>query len=263
MLRLISFTGVVAAALGLVAWQAPEWLPADLAAISESASVSVAGLKVPVWASFGAAVLLASVVGFFAVNGRSSGVKSKFEPRWLEQARILAPKTRFARDYLRNVDALEKKLAADIEYRGRAALARAHQMDLYWRFVGRNRTSRDGSASGQQYQRWVSTSRAALRAVALAPEARLLSSYQLSKSILNQVGGPAAKDVGAFYGELSERFGQYEAAWLQAYAELAKPVVNRDTVLVSMEKLRRINRQIAEDSARLHGPIEISIRSVN
>lgn len=270
LMRAVSFLLFVLGLGAIVVWQTPGWLPEvsgaallrDQIAAAFHSLVAPSAAGMPVWGVVIAALAAAGAVGG-ALWLRARSKTPAAEPRWIENARVLAPKSRHLRDYQRQCDQLRDRLAPDIQQRGRAALARAHQLDLYWRFVGRNRTSKNGRAEGLHYQRWVATTRATLRAVALTPEGRLMSAYQTNKPSLNIVGGPASLDVGGFYDALGGRVGQYEAAWLRAYSELAKPEVNRDAVLVAMEKLRCLNKDIAEDAARLHGPIEIAVRAVN
>ena len=276
-MRVLVFVGFVGCLSALFIWQAPESMPGFLVSLIETASAQsfvttcqamIASLGggpsvLPYWAAIGAGVVLVGVVGgAYWFRSRSLQPEPK-EPDWLGTARLFADEARSARDYLHQCDLIGQKLVPDVAYRGRAALARAHQLDLYWRFVGTNKTTKNGRPEGYEYKRWVATTREALRAVAVTPEGRFMPTFYDFKPALALVGGEPAKKMRGFYGALAKKFADYDAAWMRAHGELCRGHVNRDRVLTAMEDLRRLNRDIAAEAADLVGPIAIDVRAVN
>ena len=150
-------------AIGIVYWQAPEIVPAPMraainraahAVLPQAAKPAAAVLPdQPVWPDAmdkpvrkslpqvwmfiaGGLALLVIGAGLWLMRFLGSKRQVDMSPPWLAAARTLAHATNDSRVRLAQCDLIEKRLVSDMRSRGEAALARAHQLDLYWRYVG-------------------------------------------------------------------------------------------------------------------------------
>jgi hypothetical protein len=184
-------------------------------------------------------------------------------PVWLEEARARVPDRGKRADHLAECDELEVRLIPDIRARGRAALARAHQLELYSRFVARGRFVRPGvRLSPAEMAEWRQTTLAALRAVAPSLNHRSLDAFKEARFSLGALRKEDATAVREHYDRMGALLKSQDEAWLDAKAALEAKDPDQKRCVAAMEKLRDLHGQVAKDSAGLVGDIEVRVRSV-
>jgi hypothetical protein len=182
-------------------------------------------------------------------------------PEWLKAARRLARATNDKSLRLKQCDVIERQLLADMKHRGASALARAHQLDLYWRYVGRSNLMSKSFIKGPELDRWRAVSRQTLEAIAIPPSSRSLAAFRQSQGSLWALEQGDARELKRYYEAVSSQLAQYEEAWKRANAAASKLVIDQPTLLDAMETLRQLNRSMAKQTAVLIGDIEISVRA--
>ena len=146
---------------------------------------------------------------------------------------------------------------------GTSALARAHQLDLYWRYVGRASLMSKSFIRGAELDRWRAVSRQTLDAIALSPSSRSLSAFRQSKDSLWALEQGDARELTRYYEAVPAQLADYEEAWKRANAAASKLIIDQPALLDSMETLRQLNRSMAKQTASLIGDIEISVRAAS
>jgi hypothetical protein len=219
------------------------------------------GTSVWLYVAAGAAcVAFALAGGARLVRRRMTGLRPS--PAWLSAARASVPPSRNAREHLRECAELEKTLVPDIRARGAAALARAHQLDLYWRYLSRSKAFKVGKARGPELEDWRKVTLATLRAVAPPIDPRPSPAFREAKPSLFVLAREDSASIRSFYEQLRVRQQEQEAAWREARAAVEAKPVDQPRCLAAMERLREAHRAIATDSAALVGDLEISVRAV-
>lgn len=183
-------------------------------------------------------------------------------PSWIVTARASAPESRKPAEHQAECTTLEKALVPDIRARGTASLAKAHQLDLYWRFVGRSKRIQFGSASGSEFDDFKRFTLTTLRAIAPATSERAANAFHEVKSSLSVLPREDNLALRRFYGAVESRQREEAAAWKEARAAIAAKPAEQEKCLAAMERLRQLHRDMAKDAASLVGDIEVSIRAV-
>lgn len=194
---------------------------------------------------------------------RKGGSAPRRAPEWLAAARQLALATNDKRLRLKHCDLIEKNLVADMKERGSAALARAHQLDIYWRYVGRANLMTKSFVKGAEHDRWRSVSKQTLEAIAMPPGAKSLSAFRHARDYLWALEQGDARELRCYYDTLPGQIAEYEQAWSRANAAVGKTAIDQKTLLDAMEQLRQLNRAMAKQSAALVGDIEIKVRAAS
>jgi hypothetical protein len=189
-------------------------------------------------------------------------VSAPHSPAWLSAARAAIPPSRNAREHLRECAELEKTLVPDIRARGAAALARAHQLDLYWRYLSRSKAFKAGKARGPELEDWRKVTLATLRAVAPPIDPRPSPAFREAKPSLFVLAREDSAAIRSFYEQLRARQQQQEEAWREARAAAEAKPADLPRCIAAMERLREADRGIAKDSAALVGEVEIAVRAV-
>ena len=184
-------------------------------------------------------------------------------PDWLVAARRLAHATNDKALRLKHCDLIEKNLVADMKHRGAAALARAHQLDIYWRYVGRTNLAGKSFVKGLGHDRWRSVTRQTLDAVALPPASRSLSTFRQSQDYFWALEQGDARELRRYHDTLASQISDYETAWNRAHAAASRPAIDQQGLLDAMETLRQLNRTMAKQTAVLVGDIEIKVRAAS
>lgn len=266
---------VVAAVLGAIVYvQAPAVFPAPVRSAVQSveakaaaAASSVPGLFVAKsglafggWLLIGglAAGALTLGAGAFVLRGRNKHAT----PAWLDAARVSVPVNRNEREHLRECNEIDKVLVPDIRMRGQASLARAHQLDLFARYVGRSKALQAGSAKGAELTDLRRVALATLRAVAPSIDPRPLRAFREAKPSLLVLAKEDSSSIRAFYEALGARQKEQEAAWREARDAIEAKPADQKACIAAMEKLRAIHHSQAQDAAMLVGGLEISVRAV-
>lgn len=201
--------------------------------------------------------------GLWLVRRRGSFSARHVMPEWLVAARRLAHATNDKSLRLKHCTVIEKSLVADMKHRGTSALARAHQLDLYWRYVGRANLMTKSFIKGFEQDRWRSVSKQTLEAVALPPGSRSLSAFRQSKDYLWALEQGDARELRRYYDTLAAQIAEYEQAWNRANTAASKPAIDQQALLDAMENLRQLNRAMAKQTASLVGGIEIKVRAAS
>lgn len=269
------FSLMVVLALGTVVYlKAPGAVPAPVRAAVQgieakaAAAVSSAhGISLP-RARFGfggwmlagglAAGALTLGAAIFVLRPRSK----RGAPAWLEAARVSLPAGRSAREHLRECNEIDKVLVPDIRMRGQASLARAHQLDLFARYVGRSKALQAGTAKGAELADFRRVALATLSAVAPSIDPRPLRAFREAKPSLFVLAKEDATSIRAFYDALAARQKEQEAAWREARDALEAKPADQKACIAAMDKLRTIHHSQAQDAALLVGGLEISVRAV-
>ncbi len=201
--------------------------------------------------------------GLWLVRRRGSFAPRRVMPEWLVAARRLAHATNDKSLRLKHCDLIEKNLVADMKDRGTSALARAHQLDLYWRYVGRANLMTKSFVKGLEYDRWRSISKQTLEAVAIPPASRSLSAFRQSRDYFWALEQGDARELRRYYDMLAGQITEYEEAWSRASAAAGKRAIDQQGLLDAMETLRQLNRTMAKQTAALVGDIEIKVRAAS
>jgi hypothetical protein len=219
------------------------------------------GTSVWLYLAAGAAGLALAVGGSIAVARRRL-VSAPRRPAWLSAARASVPPSRDAREHLRECEELEKTIVPDIRARGAAALACAHQLDLYWRYVSRSKSLQAGKARGAALEDWRKMTLATLRAVAPSIDPRPPQAFREAKPSLFVLAREDSASIRSFYEQHRLRQQEQESAWREARAAVEAKPADVSRCLAAMERLREVHRGIAKDSAALVGEVEIKVRAV-
>jgi hypothetical protein len=237
------------------AMQAPLWpdplekpirKPLPLIPVAVAAVIAFAGLGAGIW----------------LFRRRAAAVRHAM-PEWLLAARQLALATNDKSLRLKQCDLIQRHVVADMKHRGAAALARAHQLDLYWRYVGRSNLLSKSFVKGVDIHRWRAISRQTLEAIALPPASRSLSAFRQAQDTLWALEQGDARELKRYYTALEAQIAEYEAAWNRASTAARKLVIDQPALLDAMENLRQLNRSMAKQTAAMVGDIEISVRAAS
>ncbi|MFZ1989300.1 MAG: hypothetical protein WAW96_05955 [Alphaproteobacteria bacterium] len=213
-----------------------------------------------------AAAAVIALAGLFAciwlVRRRANAARHEM-PEWLHAARRLAAATNDRSLRLKQCDLIERRLLADMKHRGAASLARAHQLDLYWRYVGRSNLMSKSFIKGPELDRWRTVSKQTLEAIAVPPSSRSLAAFQQSLNSLWALEQGDARELKRYYDTVSSQLAEYEQAWKRASAAASRLVIDQPALLDAMETLRQLNRSMAKQTATLVGDIEISVRAAS
>ncbi|MFO1186913.1 MAG: hypothetical protein U1E87_05365 [Alphaproteobacteria bacterium] len=231
-------------------------------AISSARGMSLpkAGFALGGWTLAGslAAIGLTLGAGLFILRGRSK----RQAPAWLEAARVSLPAGRSEREHLRECNEIDKVLVPDIRMRGQASLARAHQLDLFARYVGRSKALLAGTAKGAELADFRRVALATLQAAAPSIDPRPLRAFREVKPSLFVLAKEDSVSIRAFYDALGARQKEQEAAWREARDAIEAKPADQKACVAAMEKLRAIHHSQAQEAAMLVGGLEISVRAV-
>jgi hypothetical protein len=285
-MRALALLLTVLLVVAVAVWQAPELVPPPLRgalASVESQIVTVmpqslrADANAPVWpdardkntrqqamfmrwgiAAGVASIALLAVLGIWRFSRRPKALPSM--PAWLATARVLAKASSDRKDRDKQCALLEKTLLPDMKERGELALARAHQLDLYWRAMSRNQAS--ASLKPAQLERIRAASKRTLDTIAQAAQPpRKLSAFPAAKASLWALEPGDARQVETYYDQLGAFLEEHDKAMATARAVTEQKPLDPAAVLQSMETLRQINRTIAKETAALTGDFQISVRA--
>jgi len=220
--------------------------PLPIIPVAAAGAIALAGLFVCIW----------------LVRRRANAVRREM-PEWLQAARRLAAATNDKSLRLKQCDLIETRLLADMRHRGASALARAHQLDLYWRFVGRANFMSKSFIKGSELDRWRAVSKQTLEAIAIPPSSRSLTTFRQSEESLWALEQGDARELKRYYETMSSQLAEYEEAWRRASMAAGKLIIDQPTLLDAMETLRQLNRSMAKQTAALVGDIEISVRAAS
>ena len=273
--------------IGLVFWLAPSLVPQPIRTALATAQSAVNGAVIrpaaaadePVWPNaveksakhgvqrrwvlLGGLVMGGAAVALMWMVRRRRSHMAESVPAWLAAARTLAGASSNSRERQSHCDLIEKRLLPDMKHRGEAALARAHQLDLYWRYVARANVVAKMPTHGPKLEELRDITKQTLESIAVAPGGRAASAFQQAQPSLWALDAGDARELRRYYDQLGALFADHQKAWDKALAAIDKPGPDHAHLLDSMEQLRQINRTIAKESAALVGDIEISVRAMS
>ena len=194
---------------------------------------------------------------------RRRGDDSASMPAWLATARTLASASSDRKLRWQECKQLEATILPDLRARGEAALARAHQMDLYWRYVSRTQTGGMGAPSLAETERLRAAAKRTLSHIAGGAPARALPAFRDAKSSLWALEAGDARELKRYYDEMGALLDRHAKALAAAQAATDSQKLDPAALLQSMEDLRQINRMIARESAALVGDLKISVRAID
>jgi hypothetical protein len=217
-----------------------------------------------VWLILPTALALAVLsVALVVWSRRRAAAHAPAPPAWLASARAYSGNGAAGRTKRAQCDVLEQRLVPDMRRRGEGALARAHQLDLYWRFVSRTRGAKHGNAKGAELADWMKATKSALDATAIAPSAGSRAAFEAMRPNLGVLKREDAGAVKDYYDRLAALLSEHQETWKRASEAISAATPDQGACLEAMEELRQINRAIAKESASLVGDIEIRVRALD